>query len=453
MFEESKFLSFHILLGIVLYSGVLLSLIGMFRMTFFISPRNIFPITCFINLLFNATVFAEFSITPEYVNLKPGQSVNFAVHGLIDTFEVSDDTIGSWTRLSKDDGPGITYTAPEQLGFYTLTFYPSDNPQKTYFAHVNVYSPIKAKKTTIFLEDYETTSLEVIDGVPPYSWIEGGKGTLTEQGQERSLATYTPGEIIGSETISIYDNTGERVDIEVTVKGAFRVSPIQHSICLDKVTQTFQASGGEAPYHIRIQQKGSEAPSQDGWKKIGETEDSLTLQFTQADLFEVVASDGTNTVKIASLDVETCEDTRLKLEPQKPIYRYVQPNTAILPSISVSIISETATQIDWICQGACTIDDLNTTTGKSVTFFTPAEGHYELHAQDQSGRTGIVKIHVASDIVSLYADTDKKLNDIEMQTALDDFFQVNNTFCCSNTQFYHLIETFMTQEGCDLDTM
>lgn len=297
----------------------------------------------------------------------------------------------------------------------------------------------------MFLEDYEKTFLQVEGGVPPYLWIEGGKGQLQPQGTERDQIRYSPGDIIGPEIITVYDSTGHFIDIQVTVNGVFRVSPMRHSVCLDQATVTFRASGGE-PFHTPDGKPYYHLapPSQGGWQKIAETGDSLTLQFTQPGFFEVVGSDQTATSpKIAQVTVEPapCQsECQLNLEPAGPLYLYVPPGEPLIPRVTVSTNSPTVGQVQWFCQGACTTQDFNTSKGKGITFFTPALGHYALLAQDDRGCNGQLEIHVANHLVSLYAGFNQKLEPTEMQTALDAFFAPH--FCCTDAAFYDLIEHF-----------
>ncbi len=369
------------------------------------------------------------------------------MHGVTKKVKIIAD-MGSWEWLPETGGPAIRYTAPDTPGFYRLTFYQTDKPLDTRLVHVKVYCPLEivtpletspeqnscsSKKPSIFLEDYETKYLQVKCGVPPYLWIEGGKGEVEYLGTARNKIRYKPGRVIGPETLSIYDSTNSSVDVRVTVKGNLRVSPIQHSVCLDNATVKFQASGGECPYKLA-------PPSQGGYHKINSTQDSMTLKFTQTGKFELVASDEAGDVAIASVTVATppchCEDC-LTLEPAGPL-RYYVPKDGIPSKITVLVTGKTTGAVKWLCQGACDVQDLNVTTGKEVTLFSPKQGNYELIAQDQSGRTGSLKIHIASDIVPLYIGPNGILEPEEMQQALNDFFTPD--FCCSRNEFYRLTE-------------
>jgi hypothetical protein len=384
----------------------------------------------------------HFSVTPEYVYLEPSQTINFGLHGVTGEFQVDlTENVGNWKPLPEKSGPGIQYTAPENPGFYGITFYQTNEPNDIRTAHVKVYPPLEAVTTEVVLEDYETKILEVKGGVPPYLWIEGGKGQLESLGTNRAQMRYIPGDIIGPETLTVYDNTGASVDIQVTVKGAFRVSPQQHSTCLDKAIVKIWSSGGQPPYRI-------EPPSQSGWQKIAQTDESLTLQFTQADHFEVVVSDQAGTTpKIAAVTVESCTDEKgLRMEPVGPIYEYVYPHQSPQQhAVTVSVNGPTSGQAEWRCQGPCTQEVFAQTKGKLTTFFPPDIGHYELIADDQAGNQGIIEVHLARDLVTLYAGADGKIDAIEMQAALDYYFSPG--FCCTKTEFYQLIQYFINNKN------
>ena len=382
----------------------------------------------------------KFSVTPEYVYAEPGQTITFGIHGVTSNVKVIEDA-GEYLWLPESSGVGIRYTAPDKPDFYTITFYQEDNPGDTRLAHVKVYAPLEALEPEVFLEDYEEQMLQVKGGVPPYIWIEGGKGQLEPQGRDRDRVRYTPGEIIGLETLTVYDSTNSSVNIRVTVKGLFRLSPNIHSVCLDKnPIVKFVASGGEAPYSLT-------PPSQGGWRKVAETPNSITLQFTESDFFETVGSDNSGETNIASVEVDAiCDECILKLEPSEPVYLYIQEQNPKIDTVTISVNDKTAGQVDWLCQGACDTEDLSTTQGKIVTFFTPGLGHYELIAQDRSECTGILEVHVANNLLSLYSGADKKLDAIEMQRALDDFFEPIYNY--SSREFYYLAACYLYNE-CD----
>ncbi|RKZ82986.1 MAG: hypothetical protein DRR19_19780 [Candidatus Parabeggiatoa sp. nov. 1] len=383
----------------------------------------------------------HFSVTPEYVYMEPGQTITFGLHGVTSEVQVIDENVGSWTWLPETEGQGIRYTAPEKPGFYAIHFSQKNDPSGGRIAYAKVYTPLKAVEPDVYLEDYQKIGnfLQVKGGVPPYLWIEGGKGQLEPQGTERDQMRYIPGEIIGPEIITVYDSTGNSVEIQVTVKGNFRVSPRQHSVCLEDTTVKFQASGGEPPYRL-------EPPSQGGWQILPKTDnDSLTLQFTQTGFFELVGSDQAGQTAIAKVTVDPppCNEGSLNLEPAGPVYQYVHPDN-FPNSIMASVKGAASGQVEWICQGACTQQDFQQTKGKLTTFYPPATGHYELAAEDNSGRRGILEIHIARDLISLYAGFDNKIDPSEMQTALDAFFALG--FCCADTEFYYLVEHFMQNQ-------
>ena len=382
----------------------------------------------------------HFSVTPEYVYLQPGDKVTFGLHGVTGEVKTVVEA-GSLEPLPKTSGVGFRYTAPEKVGFYNITFYQADNPGDTRLAHVKVFSPLEfyssyeTEPRIVFLEDYEEIFLQANHGVPPYLWIEGGKGTLTPQGSETDKMRYIPGEIIGKETITVYDSTNNSIDISVTVKGNFRMSTMRHSVCLkDNPIVKFIASGGEPPYRI-------EPPMQDGWQQMPTIEaDILTLKFTQADTFEIVGSDNNGKVAFSSVEVDEFCDENLKLDPIGPIYELARKDST-LPPITVSVDDDTVGKVDWVCQGPCVTDDLNVTKGKIITFVPPKVGHYELIAQDQSERTGILEVHIGNSLTSLYSGSNHKLEATEMQRAIDDFFTPD--FCCSKGEFYQLINKFI----------
>lgn len=285
------------------------------------------------------------------------------------------------------------------------------------------------------IEDYETALLQVKDGVPPYLWIAGGKGEIEQLSSQRDQIRYRPGKIIGPETLTVYDSTGASIDIQITVKGLFRISPNQQSLCLDKGTVTFHASGGEPPYTLT-------PPSQSGWQKIRQTQESLTLKFTQPGSFEIIGSDESGHIQIAHITIDPlpCHSS-LNLQPPGPVYQHVKKTSRLLPQFTVSIQGPSTGPIKWTCQGPCGPEDLNTNQGKQITFFPPSRGDYQLTAQDQSGRTGQIKIHLTSDLFSLYAGPDNKMDSQEMQRALKAFFKPNS--CCTRAEFYQLIQQFI----------
>lgn len=393
-------------------------------------------------------VWQKFSVSPQYIYLKPQQSVTIGLHGVSDKVKVLVDA-GSWEFV--ESGNDIRYTAPDEPGFYALTFYQVDNPGDSRAVHVKVYAPLEvitpndsevlttcAKKEiqpNVFLEEHETVYLQAKNGVPPYLWIEGGKGSIEYIDTYHNKVRYNPGEIIGSEIVSVYDSTGNFVDIQVTVKGLFRMSPVHHSVCSDNAIVTFRASGGECPYHL------SPPSDESGYQVIEANEDSLQLKFTRAGQFDVVGSDAIVKTAIGSVTVNPapchCENC---LDLGEPIYYYVSTN---MPTHITASVKEAIGTVDWLCQGTCDLTHFNVTTGKEVTFYPPNKGHYELIALDQNGRTGRLAIHIESDLYALYAGANNHVEAIEMQKALDDFFGTDKL---QKSQLHQLVEKFTSAD-------
>ncbi|MCP4701021.1 MAG: hypothetical protein GY862_29835 [Gammaproteobacteria bacterium] len=387
------------------------------------------------------------SVTPPYVYLEPGQSVNFALHGVIDREKTEIIPDAGWEWLPPDQGFAIRYTAPDAAGFYTLTFIQDDGACGIRSAHVNVYEPFEPVASTVFLETYETAFLEVRGGVPPYLWIEGGKGSL--DAQQGKTVRYTPGTITGSETLHVYDSTGRRVAIEVTVASLFWLSPFIQSICQGD-TVLFKAAGGQPPYDII-------PPSQSGWTEIEKSEDSLTLRFDEIGKYQAVASDqSAQESRISDVNVEICsgalmiatgatsgvcplQGSAFAAEPIENILRVRVRKDGVRPAVT-PLVCDAAGSVDWVCQGMCGTEDFSTARGEQVTFFPPGEGHYTLSAMDQAGHTGEITVSVFRDLCPLYAGADEYLEDREMQDALDDFFSSVREY--SRADFYRLTECF-----------
>jgi hypothetical protein len=400
-------------------------------------------------------VWQKFSVSPPYIYLKPKQSVTINLHQVTDEVKILADA-GTWEWLPKANGTNIRYTAPETPGFYALTFYQTNAPLDTRLVHVKVYQPLEITTSStapepppspctqsmtppsVFLEEHERVYLTVHNGVPPYLWIEGGRGSIEYIGTDRSRVRYLPGTVIGQETVSVYDSAGSSIDIHLMVKGLFRISPVNHSVCLDNPIVTFHASGGECPYQL------SPPTDQNGYQVIELTKDSLTLKFKREGVFNVVASDAAVKTAIAKVTVNPtpchCKEC-LPLEPAGPIYHCITESHPPPTNITV-LVKESIGSVDWLCQGSCDLNDLNVTTGKEVTFYPRREGYYELIAHDSSARTGVLAIYLGSDLNSLYSGADNQLAKVEVQRILDDFFTPD--FCYQRSDFYWVLDKFLS---------
>jgi len=377
--------------------------------------------------------WGQWSVTPQYVYAEPGQTVTLGFHNAPGNIKIINDA-GSWAWIAEERGNGIRYTTPKKSGFYTLMLYSEITPGDTRLVHVKVYDPLRAYASEIFVENYETILLKVMDGIPPYLWIEGGKGNLDSQYGDS--VRYRPGNIIGNETVTVYDATGSSIDIQVNVPPVFSISPYQQQRCVSDALTSFHVFGGKPPYSII-------PPSQGGWELIDKTDDSLTLRFKKSGEFQVVAEDSAHNVVISNLtiDPEPC-DSGITLEPSGPtVYlRILEDGT--IPALPV-LAKNPVGDVEWFCQGNCTEDNLSTTKGKIISFFPPKNGIYSLLVFDRSDRIGQLVVSVHRDLFLLYAGMDKRLDSAEMQRALDDFFSLRGVY--TDSDFYHLVEQVIQQ--------
>jgi len=389
-----------------------------------------------------AVQWEKFSVSPNYAYLRPEQSIRLSLHDVTDEVKVIADA----GNLEWNADDQILYTAPKETGFYTLTIYQANAPLDTRLVHIKVYEPLEAKKSEFFLETYETEFLSIQGGVEPYFWIEGGKGQLSSL--HGNTVHYTPGDVIGTETIQVFDSTGDVVEIAMTVKNNFQLSSLQHSLCLDVKNPEnnrvkFVASGGQPPYEIS-------PPNQDGWKMIDEiTTDStfrksMTLEFYKGDTFEIVGSDSDGKFRISRLIVSEPPCDMCQINPSSPILSRVKWDDTFQSGVSISV-EGTEGDVEWLCSSSVGDCHLSKTTGELIQFFPKAKGNYILMAFDQAGRSCEAEINVFRDLFSLYAGWDKYLDENEMSRAVNDYF--NPTTYYSRSDFYYLAERFLDQEA------
>ncbi|SEH08953.1 hypothetical protein [Candidatus Venteria ishoeyi] len=394
--------------------------------------------------------WGQFSISPQYIYSKPGETHHIAIHDAKSTVKIVTEG-GEWEWLPEQSGQGIQYVSPEKTGFYTITFSPENNPGNTRLAHIYVYPELKLKlnglpvegNKILYLEQDKNAYLEVQGGVPPYFWVEGGKGNLSSL--EGDNVRYTPGNILGEDIIRVYDATGQFLDIPLYVKGDFYLNPQLHSICPPGAEVRFNVVGGEPEYFIS-------PPANEGWVETNKTETSLKLKFDQAGFYEIVASDNTGRYDISRIEVKSLEqcDTELPITidtsvqlPERvkngghPVPVYIA-NPPLIPALYFSIDKNDAT-ITWECWTQnCSEQDFDGIQGNLVTFWPPKAGFYIINATSSAtGENRMIHLHVSDSLFNLYAGPDYKLEETEIQYLLEDFFVPNINY--PRTEIYKLI--------------
>lgn len=374
-----------------------------------------------------------FFVSPQYVYLEPGERVRIFFYNQVGDVEVYSDG-GSWSYIDR----GIEYQAPDSPGLYSIVF--RDGEGTIRYCHVKVYSALSISSSIpiervedgyeVKIKDDSPIFFRVSGGVPPYLWVAGGKGEIDKIMGDS--VWYTPGDLKGEDSIKVYDSAGNALTIHIYYAGPLLCNIMKHTVETgEKVT--FSAVGGSPPYRISL-------PSQGGYEVISQSNSSKTVVFIEPGEYETVISDSMGSISICRVKVV---GSGLTIEPSGTLRIRPRKDGTIQP---VTITAKGYTGLPlWICQGPCSQDSFTPSDrGTMVVFHPPSEGIYRILAEDDVGSRDELLVIVYRDIYNYYAGEDGRLDEKEMEEAIDDLFSGRTSFQMS--EFYYLIERFLSSE-------
>ena len=152
-------------------------------------------------------------------------------------FELSGCPVDHWTATQGNIDANGFYTAPAGLGTYTITAHSTATDQASTtvtVANVPVITPAKA-----WLDRGGNVTLNVVGGVPPYSWVTTA-GSVPSSGNSVKYAAPSVSQEV---TVTVTDNQGESSEAVVYVDQPLMASPEEIYIEREQTT-TIQVTGG-----------------------------------------------------------------------------------------------------------------------------------------------------------------------------------------------------------------
>jgi plastocyanin len=348
--------------------------------------------------------------SPQQLILNPDEEQKFYITGGTKPYKIS---ASSGTYTEDDDG-NFYYTAPSVAGDYNLTI--KDKENKSTNINVSVQSKLAVTPLELFLKRNEEAELNISGGYGKYT-VTAKTGDVKE-----NKSTYKAANVAGRDLISITDQAGAVVQVEVLVSlDGFYVSPGE-SYILPGETVKLRGLGGTAPYTWTV--KGEGDLSKNEGERVTFTAPKVAGKYT------IVIKGNSGKETEATVIVYQGE---LKLSPE--ILVIAPDKTAELTALLG--VPDYVWSNDQV--GA-----LSATKGKTVTY-TASDKQSEdiIQLEDATGKLKTLRVVIQKgklnmlDLIAgadgkvdeaemgnalIYAGADGKVDEAEMNKAIDDFF-------------------------------
>lgn len=344
--------------------------------------------------------------TPNQFIMEPEEAKRFQITGGEPPYTIS-ATSGTYTQ---EEDEAYYYTAPSVSGDYSLVV--RDAEGRNAIIAVTVASALKVTPSELFLQREEEAELNLSGGHGDYvTTLITGKGK-TEGGK----LTYTAANVAGRDVITIIDEAGAVVQVNVLVSTTgFYVSPIE-SYKLPGETIQVRALGGTPPY---------------SWKVSGEgrlsSEQGERVTFTASDIAEkvnIVVTDNTGQETKSHVIVYQGE---LQITPQ---------SLALAPGEEAKL--QALLGLDnytWRADNG----KFSTTEGETVTYTAPTDADEDvIRLEDASGKIKTLRVVINSDTCEIvnkaienYFNGESEIDDrINLFLLLEQFLEENETMAC-----------------------
>jgi hypothetical protein len=356
--------------------------------------------------------------SPNELILNLDEEQKFNITGGTKPYKIS-ASAGTYTE---DEDGNFYYTAPSVAGDYSLTI--KDKENKTTNISVTVQSILAVTPLELFLKRNEEAELNISGGYGKYT-VAAKTGDVKE---DNGKLTYTAANVAGRDLITITDQAGTVVQVEVLVSlNGFYASPGE-SYILPGEKVKLRGLGGTPAYTWTVKGEG------DLSKNEG---DRVTFTAPEvAGNYKVVVKDNSGKETEATVVVYQGE---LKLSPEVLV---IAPGkqaelTALLG------VPEYVWSNDQV--GA-----LSATKGKTITY-TASEKESEdiIQLEDATGKVKTLRVLIQKgklNMVDLIAGADGKVDDAEMDNAIGDFFDPEKQGWIDRTDLFLVIDKFLTTE-------
>jgi hypothetical protein len=435
----------------------------------------------------NVTITQGLTLSPQAVNLLANSQTEFNVSGGIAPYrwQISNG------QLDNSQAAKVTYTAPDASGVYEISVF--DNTGQVKRAIINVGDKLIATPNEFILNNNEEQRFYIIGGEPPYK-ISTTAGTYQ---QENEIYYYQAPSVDGNYSINIIDSEARNAEIKVIVQSKLLVTPNELFLKLEQQA-TLNISGGYGKYKITaktgdISQETNGKFTYKAANTAGRDVITITDQAATVEQVEVLVSRNgfysspgksyilpNEKVKLRALggtppyswtikgegDLSKNEGDRVTFTAPKVAGNYtvvVKDNSGETTESTVvvyqgelqftpeSLILAPGKQADlqvllgvpnytWSAQ----FGKLSNTEGKIVTYTAPiTETEDIIQVEDASGTVKNLRVFInnKTSIPCIYAGSDCKVDENEMNKALNDFFQQQGWI--SRTELFVITEMFL----------
>ncbi len=432
----------------------------------------------------SVTINKGLTLSPQAANLLANSQAEFNVSGGIAPYEWH---ISSG-QLDNPQAAQVTYTAPEATGIYEINVFDQTGQVKR--AIINVGNNLIATPNEFILNYNEEKRFYIIGGEAPYK-ISTTAGTYE---QENDIYYYQAPSVDGNYTINIIDSEARNTEIKVTVQSKLLVTPNELFLKLGQKAK-LNISGGYGKYKVTAKTGDVSETSYKAADTAGRDVITISDQAGTVVQVEVLvsrngfyASPGESyilpgkKVKLRALggtppyswvvkgegDLSKNEGDRVTFTAPKVAGNYtivVKDNSGETTESRVvvyqgelqftpeSVILAAGKQADlqallgvanytWSAQ----FGQLSNTEGKTVTYTAPSSKNQDIiQLEDATGTVKNLRVFInnktIASIPNIYAGSDGKLDETEMNKALNDFFQRQGWI--SRTELFTIIEMYL----------
>jgi hypothetical protein len=346
-------------------------------------------------------VNAGLMATPRRLIMNPEDKKGFQVMGGTLPYKLS-AKVGLIDEIDK--AGRYAYQAPDVSGDYTITV--RDAEGRMFLIAVVVQSALQVTPSELFLLREEAAELNISGGYGEYT-LTALKGEIGKKGGK---IRYQAPKVAGRDVITITDQAGAVVQVEVLVSlDSFYISPNEHYV-LPEEPVSLRAWGGRPPYT---------------W--FGEIELPLSQKTQQGERIQFAAPKAAGEYSISIED-----SSGVKTESRVVVY---QDALQLAPEKLVLAPGEEAElqallgvpEYTWSVQQG----KLSAREGEKVMYTAPSQGSEDvIQVIDATGEVkilgAVITRKTVRDICDLYVGSDGKIDEADANRAMTDYFQKAN---------------------------
>jgi hypothetical protein len=175
-----------------------------------------------------------------------------------------------------DDQSVVTYRCSQAGNVTTITVTDNFGQESQSKATIEVSSILTATRNNVYITQFQTETVGVTGGIPPYNWNTNNGGNLNDLFPKKlGEKIYSAPNVLGNDVITITDSANASVNINVYILEPLSVTPQVVYMKPDETTTEISVVGGMPPYKATASQ-GSINQSDFSFTS-GSEEDDITI--------------------------------------------------------------------------------------------------------------------------------------------------------------------------------